>query len=118
MPPIESYFGSYTINTYTGPEGPLTGLMREGERLTIAQDGSDRARLSWGGGLPNSLILPWISRNGGVLLAEPARLTEDGTLEVPLRSAGVGMDASDPRRVVGELRVPAGDVYLFTATKE
>ncbi len=118
MPPIESYFGSYTIESYTGPEGPLTGLMKEGEKLTIAPDGSDRAKLSWGD-LPNTLSLQWSSRNGGVLFSEPAQLTEHGTLEVPLRSAGVGMDgARDPRKVTGDLRVPAGDVYTFKATKE
>lgn len=120
MPPLDSYFGSYTINTYAGPEGPLTGLMKEGERLAIAPDGNNQAaRLSWGGVLSNSLILPWIPRDGGALLAEPAQLTENGALEVLLRSAGVGMTTLNQQQmVVGELQVSKVGVYLFRATKD
>ena len=114
MPSIEPYFGSYTIESYEPQKGPLLGLMKKGEKLTIAPDGRGGATLSWGD-LPNSLSLPWISQDGGVLFSAPAQLTEHGTLEVPLKSAGAGMP--HPGEVAGELQLPAGVAYRFKAAK-
>jgi hypothetical protein len=111
MPPIESYFGSYTITSYEGG-GPLSGLMKVNEQLTISGAGNGEARLSWS---MNSLRLRWIPQDGGVLFSAPAQLTEHGTLEVPLKSAGTGMPK--PREVAGQLQLPAGDAYTIKAAK-
>ena len=111
MPSLESYFGSYTIKSYEGA-GALSGLMKEGEKLTISPNGNGGAALSWS---LNSLRLPWVSQDGGVLFSAPAQLTEHGSLEVPLKCAGVGTD--DRGEVTGEAQLPAGNVYKFRATK-